>query len=825
MSPDRNLIVDRPDEVYALLFNALDRLIINRISDKAFTDQEDVSAKAYFSTLEGLEALLIPFVNLSKTLWDSLTLRHKDLPAIISEDMGFILSHNAKEYTAPKEQGAPYFEQGTGVTRTTYWTSECASFTLSVLRNYIRLTEKFGLPCPIETKIIKAINTNLKWIELCKRDIGWSWTHNSPAHPWPTWSILDTFEEILNCDSLKDVHSSLEEALSPILGKIIESFKKDIAGSYASDWEEKVVNSEPYDVSAALDLSRLMLAISLHGNVRNVKPLAYKLFAWASASDFGNLDYSYYLQPQSAVITDSSLVPSTLRTLLCMMAVLKSKGKSDLYDHIKQNPEVVLTRVYLHLMRNHINHGKFKDLWGVNSDKGLKYELYYTERTIEALTEFLQIYEPGFTAASPSSPKPTESPEERPAAAQEDHATKKIIPDVSPVSPAYLPILDEIARQKRNDLGAELFKDVLIIYVLHFLKDLIPFTSQFQSLGCDPKDMYFLVKTYAYPEKDKLVKYFHSKGCKVFVPKDSLEKTFNNLTSEILTECMKRSENEGKKILIVEDGGYFAPLIHTENFIKNSDRCCGAVEQTTKGYRRDSKIQDPKIPILSIATSKLKLILEADEVAATLGENIVETLRKYNSHRTLNNHTALILGFGTIGQKLAEALLNKGISITVYDTDPIKRLSAEISKFQVLENLDDLSEFHIIIGISGEASLKNAAAFWGLKHNVVLASGSSERLEFDLEALSSISKEILREEVFTKYILKKDDKIIRVLCDGEPINFALSEGISDSVIDPVYTEMFLAAVKVVNERLRNGLQELPKEVEEEVLSVFKASQK
>jgi adenosylhomocysteinase len=823
MSSAKSLITDKSEEVYTILYEALDRLIINRINDGAFTDQEDVSAKAYFSTLEGLEALLIPFVTLPKILWDSLRLRHKELPEIISGDISFVLSHNSNEDTPPKEQGAPYFEQGKGVRQTPYWTSECASFTLSVLTNYLKLCEKVGLAQLPMPKIIKAIKTNLRWIELCKRDIGWSWTNDSPSHPWPTWSVLDTFEEMLNYDSLKDLHASLDNASSPILGKIIESFKTDVVGSYLSDWEEKVVNSEPYSVEDALDLSRLMLAVSLHSNRKIVKPLAYKLFAWASESDFGNLDYYHHLQPKSDIIADSSLVPSVLRTLIFMAGVLKPKGISDLDKEIEQNHEVVLNRVYLHLMKNQINQGKFRDLWGVSSD-GLKYELYYTERTVEALTEFLDHYEPNSTAILPFSSEVSEAIPAISKPVQEEGAfLKKVV--VPQVGPAYLPILDELARQRRKDLGADIFNDVLVIYVLHFLKDLITFIDQFQSAGCDPKDMYFLVKTYDYPEKGKLVEYFQDKGCKVFVPKDSMEKTFNNMTAEILMECMKRSKSENKKVVIVEDGGYFAPLIHTEKFIETTDRCYGVVEQTTKGYRRDFEIKNPKFPIVSIATSKLKIFLEAQEVAATLEENIVNTLRKYNSDRTLNNHKALILGYGTIGQKLADALFNKKISISVYDTDPFKRLSAELNKFNVLENLDDLSKFHIIIGVSGEPSLKDATAFWGLEHNVILASGSSERLEFDLEALVAISKGISREEVFTKYILKKDSKVIRVLCDGEPINFALSEGIAKSVIDPIYAEMFLAAISVLKDKgLENGLQELPRKTELEVLSIFKSYQ-
>lgn len=815
MSSRTNMITQKPQDVYEILYKALERLILNRISDRAFTDQEDVISKGYFSTLEGLEALLIPFVNLPKNMfWDPLRQRYKELPEIISEDIDFVLSHNKKEAVPPKEQGTPYFEQGKGIRLTPYWTSECASFSLSVLTNYLMLCEKVGLKGVPSERIARVIKTNLQWINLCKRDFGWSWTTDSPSHPWPTWSILDTFEEMLNCDLLTDLHDLISPEFTPILNKIIESFQTNVVGSYMSNWEEKVVGSRPYDVEAALDLSRLMLAVSLHSNRKVIKPLARKLYAWASETDFENVDYNYHLQPKSDYIVDSSLVPSVLRTLIIMAGVLKFKGVSDIEKSIGQSHEVVVNRVYSHLMKNQITHGRFKDLWGVSS-QGLKYELYYTERTIEALTEFLVHYEPDYSVI------PVTDVPKSLNAAQEISSGISIASSVQ-VAPAYLPILEEIARSVRKKHGPEVFKDVIVIFVLHFLNDLIPLVEQFESLGCIPQDMYFLVKTYDYPEKQQLIKLFQKKHCQVYNPPDATEKTFFDQVSKILTSSLEKCSSENKKILIVEDGGYFAPLFHSAGFSADIPKCYGAVEQTTKGYRRDSGINDPQFPIISIATSKLKLFLEAQEVAETLQENIVSTLRKYNSDKPLNMHKVLILGFGNIGQKLSEGLANRSMKVSIYDSDPFKRMQAELSNYNVLDNLDDLRGFHIIIGVSGEPSLKEGPAFWTLDHNVILASGSSERLEFDVDSLANISVGITREEIFTKYTLKKDNKVIRLMCDGEPINFALSEGIAKSIIDPIYAEMFVAAIRIVeNDGLGNGLQDLPRESEEEVLKVFK----
>lgn len=812
------MITKQSKEVCSALFNALDKLVSNRIKDEAFTDQEDVTTKSYFSTLEGLEALLVPFVNLPQNIfWEPLKNKHKELINAISNDLNFILNFNSKQDVPPKEQGIPYFEQGKGVRKTPYWTSECASFTLSVLTNFLLLRQKVGLPeKPLDQTIIEVIKSNLEWIRLCKRDNGWSWTNDSPSHPWPTWSLLDTFDEMINCDLIKSLHKEITHEFEPILHKIEESFKTDVVGSYLNDWEERVIINKPYDMETVMDLSRLMLAISLHSNRKTVRPLAYKLFSWASETNFANVDYNYYLKVKKDTIADSSFVPCVLRTLLLMAGMLRFKGKDELEKHIGQSHEVVLNRVYQHLMKNQINHGKFKGLWGV-SDEGLKYELYFTERTIEALTEFIVHY--GCEEfVPPSNVQPIKSNEP---------SFEKVTSKETHIIPAYLPILDEFARKVKKNKGNEVFNDAIIIYVLHFLGDLIPFVEKYNQLGCSYEDMHFLVKTYDYPEKSTLIEYFQSKGCNVVVPTDYDEKTFIDSASKILSQSIQNSIDTNKRILIVEDGGYFTPLFHKGEFVNEAGRCCGAVEQTTKGHRRDSKINSFQFPVISIANSKLKMFLEAQEVAETLQENIISTLRKYNADKPINKHKALILGFGTIGSKLAEALFNKNISISIYDSDPMKRMQAEVNqKFKVIEDLKDLRGFHIIIGTSGETALTDGKDFWNLEHNVILASGSSERLEFDLEALDEISLKVTRSQIFTIYTLKKDNKIIRLMCDGEPINFSLSEGISDSVIDPIYTEMFLASIEIMtNKDLKKELQEVSNHIENDVYDLFKTYHK
>lgn len=298
------------------------------------------------------------------------------------------------ENSPPDDQGKPYFEMRKGSRRVPYWTSECSSFTLSVLTNFLRVRKEFGFPGgPTDENVIAGIQKNLEWIKFCKRDKdGWSWTNNSYAHEWPTWSLLDTFEEMLNCELYKgEIHDSLSRICNEVIDNKVKDFFS-LSAPNSKKWQDKIITSRLYNVEAALDLTRLMLAISLHRDKKIVQPLANKLYLWASKSSFSNVDYRYHLKERADYINDSSLIPCVFRTLIVMAGVLKPKRIKDLDNFLGQNHEIVLNKVYSKLMENKIPDGKYENLWGVRNGE-IKYELYYTERIIESLTEFLIHYE------------------------------------------------------------------------------------------------------------------------------------------------------------------------------------------------------------------------------------------------------------------------------------------------------------------------------------------------------------------------------------------------------------------------------------------------
>jgi len=498
-----------------------------------------------------------------------------------------------------------------------------------------------------------------------------------------------------------------------------------------------------------------------------------------------------------------------------MAGVLNPRGLPELDAFLGNKHELVINRCYLKLMDSQIDQGKYKGLWGVN-DNGHKYELYYTERSIESLNELLMHYH------ITGSDRLVESKKKARGTSATD---VELGPDVEPLSPliypkeSYLPILDGVVTTLKKSESPKPFANIKLFVVLHILNDLVAFLKKYNELGCDYNNMYLVSKGYGYPDHDVIIEHLKHLGCQTYVTDQKNEHALMDTVASALRDGLAAAHKAHMGILVVEDGGYFSSLIHKEKEFESAIALCrGGVEQTTKGHRRVDAIPVYGYPIISVAHSELKSTLEGQQVAGTLQENIVFILNKF-AGKPLYKVNALILGIGTIGRMLAQELKNKKITVFAYDINPNKLLQAEIDKLEALEQLNDLSKMDIIIGTSGENSLED---YYNLKHNVLLVSGSSEWVEFDTEKLFELSGKVEHEGMLHTFTLKKEKKLVRLIMGGEPINFALSGGIPDPIIDPIYAEMLLSSVEVIdNADLKKLLHGIPRELELKVLTEYK----
>jgi S-adenosylhomocysteine hydrolase len=344
------------------------------------------------------------------------------------------------------------------------------------------------------------------------------------------------------------------------------------------------------------------------------------------------------------------------------------------------------------------------------------------------------------------------------------------------------------------------FANKRLVLVLHFLRDLLPFVEGMVRLGLEPQNTTLFYKDYPYPQKRAVAAWLIARGFHVF-PRSAIEAFLKQLAEGA-------SERVGQ-LLIIEDGGFFVPAIHT----RYSDliaHTVGAVEQTTRGIMnaRDTIQQlegkPLSLPILSVATSKLKSDFEPPYIARAIIKNIERLL----PHLVFSGKKVAVLGCGNIGQQVLTWLRQNGADITVYDQDPNRRFWAQQNGIPHANTAPEAVQGKsFVIGCSGRRSV-DSVVISGLAHGTYLVSASSELYEIDLEQLEQQArrKQDLQGEsgqlIGTNFILPPNNREIHLLANGYPINFWGMDSMPEEASDLVMTLLFLAAVELARGNYR-----------------------
>ncbi|MCP4601759.1 MAG: hypothetical protein GY847_14790 [Proteobacteria bacterium] len=218
------------------------------------------------------------------------------------------------------------------------------------------------------------------------------------------------------------------------------------------------------------------------------------------------------------------------------------------------------------------------------------------------------------------------------------------------------------------------------------------------------------------------------------------------------------------RFVIMEIGGYYASVLN-QLAEELGDRLVGIVEDTEAGHRRYEKCTALPCPVISIARSSLK-IAEDFQIGPACIFSSEKLIKKVDL--SLNNRRALVLGYGRVGRGLAYELSNRGLEVTIYDIDPIRRIVAQSEGFLVPDRATALREAEVIFGASGNTSISEEDLEL-LTDGVILASCSSRDVEFDSQWLLNQCDWEAPVPNIKKINLNR--KSVYLLADGRPVNF------------------------------------------------------
>jgi adenosylhomocysteinase len=252
-------------------------------------------------------------------------------------------------------------------------------------------------------------------------------------------------------------------------------------------------------------------------------------------------------------------------------------------------------------------------------------------------------------------------------------------------------------------------------------------------------------------------------------------------------------------VIIQEVGGYCADQVGR---LAGIPGIRGVVEDTKQGQWRYERAMPLPLPVFTIADSPLKA-LEDVQVGRSVAYS-VERLLRGRFYRLLSERRVLVLGYGGIGTAAAEHLRRTGARIAVYDPDEVRASAAVVHGHEVGSREALLSWADVIIGVSGHRAL-TAADVPLLRDGVILASGSSKQVEFDVDGLLGAAERVA--EVDEVLELEASGRTLYLLNQGRPVNF-MEQSILGSVLDLVYTELYLCTRELAGRPWEPGLHRL-----------------
>lgn len=172
-----------------------------------------------------------------------------------------------------------------------------------------------------------------------------------------------------------------------------------------------------------------------------------------------------------------------------------------------------------------------------------------------------------------------------------------------------------------------------------------------------------------------------------------------NLVERKIAPLIKPNE----KLVIIDIGGYFAPVLEQLNQLKN---LAGIVEDTENGLRRYEKALEKypenKIPIMSIARSRIK-----DFEDYLVGKSIAESGFGVLAENDVDHKSLVVgvVGLGEVGRGAAMFLKHKGYEVAVFDKDKDVMNKAKLYGLNTKSKSALLRTSDVIIGASGNHSL------------------------------------------------------------------------------------------------------------------------
>ncbi|MEU1819941.1 adenosylhomocysteinase [Streptomyces abikoensis] len=269
----------------------------------------------------------------------------------------------------------------------------------------------------------------------------------------------------------------------------------------------------------------------------------------------------------------------------------------------------------------------------------------------------------------------------------------------------------------------------------------------------------------------------------------------------------------GHDVALLDIGGYFAPAL-TTLADKFSGRVLGVVEDTENGHQRYEALDELPCPVFSVARSPLKhcedhlvgrsIVFSTDALVRARGD-------------ILTSRSACVIGFGKVGRSIAHTLRAHDLRVTVFDSDPVKRIQAHSQGFRTpASRTEAIRDAELVLCATGNLALRQSH-FETLRNGAYVASVTSSEDELELNALDGLYQRTPMGEHLTRY--EVTGHYFYVLAEGGAVNFVHGAAVG-TYIHLVQAEILAATAALSRGGHDPGLHEVPSTIRQTIAQIW-----
>lgn len=391
--------------------------------------------------------------------------------------------------------------------------------------------------------------------------------------------------------------------------------------------------------------------------------------------------------------------------------------------------------------------------------------------------------------------------------------------------PDRLEMLERIvARKARNA-----FAEFNVLNIQHLLGSNFRFVEAVHRLGAKKEDI--VTVGIPYSTSETVARSMNEGGLETYTPPLNIA-AWERQVEDALYALVEKSKANGKQVVVFDDGGLVAKLLHEKPWFAEHKKLFRIVEQTTRGITVAKKYQ-LEVPLVNYAQDPAKN-LEGSMIGEVVLDRIYKRLDVLGRKRALRGMPVTCVGAGVIGLPTALDLARAGARVRIYDLDPAARAAAVKAAKQegldievVGEATEAFKGAQMIVGSTGHTSI-GKEAFDDMADGCMLVSTSSKLVEIDMGMLDAkaTGEGVLRRKVVdhenhppTCEYLLDDGRRIVVLADGFPVNFdGAVNCVEPEDIQLTHAGMLLAGIQATRKNLDNGLLGFDDKLRDELLA-------